>query len=175
MDSLLKNINISLVLPTTDVTAGSTLILSTQLGFSGPVDMQGFDGVMFLANLSGSTATSVVGGCYIYPTFGSSSGTLTADTSAIAGTSAFCTTAGAYFLALDIFKPTQRYVGFGLGRLYNSSTAIFYANVYAIQYKAHKGATTQSTGSEGGTMIGATTASTGFPYGSAALWAGLTS
>ena len=137
MDSLLKNAQITLVCPSTSLAAGSTVVLSTQIGY-GPVDMQGFESVVFVYM---PTIITAAGAAYLYPTFGSSSGSLTADTSAYVGFATGATSYSLDYAALEIYKPTQRYVGWGLYRAtQNSGGAIL-----AIQHRAHKGATTQAT------------------------------
>ena len=137
MVSLLKNSNIIAVCPSTALAAGSTVVLSTQVGY-GPVDMAGYESVTFIYQPAIVVANSVN---YLYPTFGSSSGSLTADTSAAVGWATGATSYSLDFLALEIYKPTQRYVGWGMYRL----TANSAGGIIAIQYLPRKGATTQAT------------------------------
>jgi hypothetical protein len=156
--NLLPNVKISLMIATTDANVGSTVIDSTDQTVNTTLDMAGYEGVLFIGQFSQTVAAGTYG---LIPKFGSSSGTLTlAATSFWAGTSTLggSTQMTQGYIALDIVKPVQRYVGIRLHRATQNTVA----SVMAIQYGAHKAPTTSNNQGPGGSTLYCSYNSTAF-------------
>lgn len=142
--NIFQNAKISLVMASTDLSAGSTVSDTTDLTVNTTLDMLGYEGVLFIAMPMTVTAAGTIG---MIPKFGSSSGTLTlAATSFWGGTSTLGATTdmSQKYFALEIVKPVQRYVGV---RLHRATQNANLAGILAIQYGAHRQpATTSTTG-----------------------------
>jgi hypothetical protein len=134
---LLPGIKVNVMIATTQggSSGGTTSQSSTDStggeGGSGVLDMSEYEGVLFIGLPTVVTAGGVLG---ISPKFGSSSGTLTADTSAFAGTTASTTGMSEQSFVLDIIKPLTRYVGVQATK----ATQAAGMTVLGIQYGAHK-------------------------------------
>jgi hypothetical protein len=147
--NLLPNVKISVVFATTDVNVGSTVCDSTDQTVNTTLDMQGYEGVLFIAQPAQAVAAGTFG---MIPKFGSSSGTLTlAATSFWGGTSTLgmTTQVNQGYFALDIAKPPQRYVGLRAHRATQNTNF----SVIAIQYGAHKMPTTSNPQGPGGSTL----------------------
>jgi hypothetical protein len=157
--NLFNNVKIQVVMATTDLTVGSTVSDTTDLAVNTTLDMAGYEGVLFLAQFSQITTAGTIG---LMPKFGSSSGTLTlaatsfwAGTSTLGGTTFLCQ----QYLALDIVKPIQRYVGVRLHRAAQNACG----SIIAIQYGKHKeGSPATSTEAGSNWSIGASTGTSGY-------------
>ncbi len=115
------------------VAAGTTNQNSTVL------DMQGFEGVMFVAAFGALTATQVT-------SLKAQQGTLSdgSDMADLAGTltGPLADTDGNKLLVLDVFRPQERYVRCVVGR--GTANAVI-DGVIAIQYCSRKAPTTHDT------------------------------
>jgi hypothetical protein len=157
--NLFNDVRIQLLMGATDLTVGSTVSDTTDLTVNTTLDMAGYEGVMFLA--FPSQVTVAAGTIGLIPKFGSSSGTLTlAATSFWGGTSTIggTTLLGQGYIALDIVKPIQRYVGVRLHRAIQNANAV----VVAVQYgKKLLQPTTSSTGAGSNWVMAGSTNSSG--------------
>lgn len=131
--SLLKNVKVSVV--AASAAAAQTEVVSSVL------DMQGYDGVMFVALLGDVTATSVL----TLTAKGNSANSTSTPTPVVqAATSAFTAAASDAddtALVVDVYDPALRYAFASLTR----TTANAVVNgIIAIQYKAEYRPTTQA-------------------------------
>lgn len=130
---MIKDVNVTRIYA--GAVAGFGDILSSDI-----LDMTGYEGVMFIADLGDQAATAVA--------------TLTAqqDTDAAGGTMATLTGSVAHtfaaadgdddLLVLDVYKPTERYIR---AQLQRATANITVKSIIAIQYGAMKTPVTQST------------------------------
>jgi len=133
MQQLSKNVDISIVNPPI-ANASNTDDNSSIL------DMQGYDGVVFIAPITDSTATGVA-------TLKAEQDDANADggMAALSGATATATSAenddlNDKALVLDVYKPTKRYVQ---AVLTSSVANIAFGNVIAIRYRGSKCPVTQ--------------------------------
>lgn len=126
MSQLIKNVQVSAV--QAPLASGGTDPASTY------VDMQAFEGVMFVGYLGTAGSTDVC-------TFRLWGSTSTSSTGAVMG-AAVSSSAGEddKLFLIDEYKPTKRYVKCHLTR----SAAVEYGGTIAIQYEAHSKPTAQT-------------------------------
>lgn len=131
--------------------AAQTLVLESTAGTTdiqgvSVVDMQGFDGCLFLGILNTVTAAGVV---RMWPMHSDSTSTTdqvaTTAAAGIAGTTASTTSHTGQVIMLDVAKPQKRYLSVYVDRATQASEI----NVIALPYSNHKGAISQSTGQYG--------------------------
>lgn len=130
-NSLLKNVKITVV--EAAAAAGQTELVSDVL------DMQGWDGVMFIAMLGDVTDTSVL----TLTVKGNTANSTSSPTPVTQGSATFtagATDADSKVLAVDISNPMLRYAFASLTR--TAANAVV-GGVIAIQYHAHLKPTTQ--------------------------------
>jgi len=134
--NLIKNIDAKTVI--LESTAGTSDLSSIAV-----VDMQGYEGCLFVGLLDTVTAAGTV---RMYPRHSDSTSTtdLVSCTGAayIAGTTASTTSHDGQTILLDVYKPQKRYLGVYVDRADQASQI----NVVAIPYGNRKGPITQSTG-----------------------------
>ena len=123
------------------LTVVAALAVAAQTALNSDVlDMQGFDGVMFIALLGDVDSTCVL----TLTAKGNTANSISSPTpSALGATDAFtasATTADSKVLLVDIFRPLQRYVFANLTRT-TANAAV--GGIIAIQYKAGFKPTTQ--------------------------------
>ncbi len=131
---------------------------STTLQSGKVLDMSGFDGVMWIANVAGNTNST---GGYAHLQHMHSDSTSTTDmVGSTSSTDMYVanatTTIGAVdnsVLVLDIYKPLKRYVSVIAGK---DSTNAAEMGVVGIQYRNHKGPTTQISSTTFGVNASAT-------------------
>ena len=133
MFSLLKNCDISLV--EGDATAGTSTLTSDVL------DMQGWDGVAFIAVTGDVTDTSVLTLTALDDTDDNVSGA-TAITGAAATFTANASTADEKLLIVDVYRPQKRYVHCTLARA--TANAVV-GGIIAIRYRGKKLPITQGS------------------------------
>ena len=118
------------VLADTTGAPGSTYLDST------PVDVSGYDGIMFVARLDTIPAITT-GHAGLFPMVGSSSEstsmTATTGASFIAMTTTLSTAYDDMCFVVDVRKPTEQWVGC---RLYKDSTNAFRGDVLGIAYNS---------------------------------------
>lgn len=133
MTSMLKNVKVTPV--AASAVAAQTEVLSSVL------DMQGYDGVMFIALLGDVTATSVLTLTAKGNTASSTSSPTPVTQVATAAFTAGASDADDKALVVDVYDPALRYVFASLTR----TTANAVVNgIVAIQYKAEYRPTTQA-------------------------------
>ena len=133
MTSLLKNVKVTPV--AASAAAGTTEVLSSVL------DMQGFDGVMFIALLGDVTTASVLTLTAKGNTASSTSSPTPVTQVATAAFTADGTSADDKALVVDVYDPALRYVFASLTR--TAANAVV-NGIIAIQYKAEFKPTTQA-------------------------------
>lgn len=111
------------------------------------LDMQGFEGVAFIAICDVVTASGEI---QLYAQYSDSTSTtdMVDDTGTCVGTTATDSSTTDYsdsLLVCDVYKPLKRYVSCHLDK----STQNSETRVIAIKYRSHGGPTTQSTGQYG--------------------------
>ena len=124
-------------------TAGTTDVAPTD-STGIVIDMQDFEGCLFLGTLDTVTAA---GTCRMWPMHSDSTSTtdLVACTDYISGTTATTTDHDGQILALDVYKPVKRYLGVYVDRATQAATI----NIMAIQYGPRKGPVSHSTALNG--------------------------
>lgn len=133
MTSMLKNVKVTPV--AASAVAAQTEVLTSVL------DMQGYDGVMFIALLGDVTATSVLTLTAKGNTASSTSSPTPVTQVATAAFTAGASDADDKALVVDVYDPAMRYVFASLTR----TTANAVVNgIVAIQYKAEYRPTTQA-------------------------------
>ncbi|MDO8751145.1 MAG: hypothetical protein Q7K03_08385 [Dehalococcoidia bacterium] len=139
MHNLLRNVK---------VTNTSQIGGSTAVAYSSILDMRGYDGVAFIAMISGGPSTSAFG--IKVQEASSSSMSTGSDVADLTGTSvtASSTTIADGFLAADIFRPNKQYVRMAMIPSAGSDTL---SAIVALQYKAGDSPVTHSTGKNLGT------------------------
>ena len=134
MTNLTKNVKVTRVL--TSQVAGTSDTLSTSI-----IDMAGFEGVMFVAELGDVTNTAVLTLQAQQNTANSTSGMAT-----LSGTSAqaaYDTTSGDNkVLILDIYRPLERYLR---AQLVRATANLVIDSVLAIQYGSRVAPTTHDS------------------------------
>ena len=134
MEGLLKNVKLSLITAAINNSTGSTD--TTGVSY---VDMAGYDGVLLVGIPSEAIATAVMG---IYPYTGATVAALaTGSTAVYAGTTSATTSMEEMVFALDLIKPSARYVS----ARWDKATAASGGTILAIQYNATKNPVAQST------------------------------
>lgn len=134
MEGLLKNVKLTVINAQIDNSSGSTD--TTGVGY---VDMAGFDGVLLVGIPSEVIATAVMG---IYPYTGATVATLASGSTAVyAGTTSATTAMEEMVFALDLVKPTARYIS----ARWDKATAASGGAILAIQYNATENPVAQST------------------------------
>jgi hypothetical protein len=133
MTTLLKNVKVTPV--AASAAAGTTEVLSSVL------DMQGFDGVMFIALLGDVTTASVLTLTAKGNTASSTSSPTPVAQVATAAFTADATSADDKALVVDVYDPALRYVFASLTR--TAANAVV-NGIIAIQYKAEFKPTTQA-------------------------------
>jgi hypothetical protein len=134
MHNLFKNVKVTQAL-------GFTSVATTTDIYSTGIDMEGFQGVAFIASIIG-TPTSA--GFLLKAEECVSSAFSTALTGEIGGSAVNVTTAIADgFLILDVYRPTKRYVRAIMDRV---TTDDEIGGILAFQYKASHSPVTHATG-----------------------------
>ena len=135
MQNLLNNVALDYVAAA--VAAGSSIDNDSAI-----VDMQGFDGVLFLTTITDSVITGVATMTIEQNTANSGSGMAALAGAVATATSGANDDLNGQMLAVDVYRPRERYVR--AARI--SATAnIAYGECIAIKYKSIKGPITQST------------------------------
>jgi hypothetical protein len=134
MEGLLKNVKLSLITAAINNSTGSTD--TTGVSY---VDMAGFDGCLLVGIPSEVIATAIMG---MYPYTGVSVAAMaTGSTDVYAGTTSATTSMEEMVFALDLIKPSARYISARWDKL----TAASGGAILAIQYNAGKNPVAQST------------------------------
>jgi len=139
--SLLNNVTVRQVIVQT--TAGSTDLTPNDAG-GVVVDMQGYEGCLFLGVLDTVTAAGTV---QLIPMHSDATSTtdLVAMSSYTAGTTATVAEHDGQTIMLDVYKPLKRYLGVTVDK----ATQPTEIRVLAMPYNTHKGPVSQSTGTNG--------------------------
>lgn len=135
LKSLLRECVVTEMIPYT--AAGTTTILSGRV-----LDMQGFEGVAFIASIGTVTAGGVI---QVRPRHGAVQSTtgMVTMTSYVSGTTASTTAMTRRIIINDLYRPTKRYVSVNLHR---ATANALVESVIAVQYGSKKKPVSQSTG-----------------------------
>jgi hypothetical protein len=132
MEGLLKNIKLTVLDPYIGSTGTTD---TTSIGY---VDMQGYDSVCLVGMFTEVIAGGKLG---FYPYTGATVATLAATTAYWVGTTISTTAMETQCVAMDLIKPTVRYIG----AAQDKATAAGGMTILAIQYNGLKFPVTQST------------------------------
>lgn len=134
MHNLLKGVKIS-------VLKAPTAAANNTAAFGTGVDMQGFEGVMFVCPITDCVNTGVGTLSAHQNSANSSSGAAAISGASAAATSGADDDLNDKALVVDVFKPTDRYV---LPKIVSATANIAFGNIIAIQYEAGAKPTTQA-------------------------------
>lgn len=138
--NLLKNINIVVFHP------GST-IEATDVDSTVLADMSGYEGILLMASNIKSTAGGTTGTLQLVPrhaaTAASTTGITDLGSTAYGGTTALTTAHIGHLAAVDIYRPTKRYIGITVNR--TGANVLAMGPLVGIQYGISKGPISQST------------------------------
>ena len=140
---------------------GSTGLAATDLDCTALVDMKGYESCLLLVSCVESTAGMTTGTLQLQPRHSSVNTSTTGITdlgsTAIAGTTALTTGHIGKFAAVDIYRPTKRYITASIQR--TGADTLMLSPVFAILYNHTQSPTSQSTGEviQAKTLIAPTT------------------
>lgn len=141
--NLLKNIKIQEVLA--PVAAASDTDSNSDI-----LDMQGYDGVMFIVPITDSAATGVATLTIEQNTANSDSGMAALSGATATATCTVNDDLNDTLLIVDVYRPRERYVQ---GVIASGTANIAFGNMIAIQYQGRKAPITQPASVQASTMV----------------------
>ncbi len=153
--SLLNDVKIDVML------RGDTALAATNQDSTVVLDMSGYEGCMFVASVVETTAGGTTGTVQLLPrhsTSNASTALTDFGSTAISGTTALSTGNIKDWTAVDVYKPTKRYLGISLDKTGANTSLV--GPVLAIRYNVRKAAVSQTTGEyiQSKTVVSHTTA-----------------
>ena len=144
MKNLLKESEITVV------HAGDTGLAATDIDCTSLVDMSGYESVMFITSVIETSAGCSTGTILMVPRHSavnsSTTGITDLGSTAQAGTTALTTSMWGEFVAVDVYRPTKRYMTVSLNK--TGADNVMVGPCIAIQYNPTYSPTSQSTSQE---------------------------
>jgi hypothetical protein len=126
---------------------GTTAAAATDIDSTVLADMQGYEGILIWSGVEETTAGGTTGTFQMVPRHSavnsSTTGITDLGSTAYAATTALTTNHWGHVVAVDVYRPTQRYVGVTVNK--TGANTVDNGPIMGLLYSNHKGPVTQST------------------------------